>query len=235
MHKRYSYIPTGDCACGKSAWTMRNFNFEHSLLARYEQEQVEIVCPDCNGTMSVFYRESLLEANPTKADKHFVNQSVQVPRFVAWVGYAKTPGTIFWSEKDQQDKMTEILAKTARISLEAANDLLHSFKGHYWLEDAARRRAKYLLRGEAFKSKPVLNDRGLWFMDKSIIVKIKGILRCVTGIYDRGYAPSSYYGDDGEPPELYNQVHHQLFYGCDERYNQVMIYPGDAKEVMPAD
>lgn len=198
----------------------------HSMIARYELERVEIICPNCNDTASSFYRKPILESDPTKADKFIIGQSVQVSRFVAWVGYAKTPGTVFWSEKDEQEVMSAILMKVTGIDIDTANSALHFSGGHYWLENATRKRARYLLHSEAFRSKPVLVNRGLWFMDMNAIVKIEGVLRCITGVYSR-YTRSGYWDDGGETSMLDGQVHHQLFYGCDKQYNRIMIYPDD--------
>ncbi len=223
QHKRFQNIPIGWCGCHRGDF----FEPMRLMTGRYESERVEIACSNCDGVAASFYRAPEIDNEPTKADRALIGQIIQVERFVAWVGYAKNTKTVFWSEEAERAKMAAMLAATVDIELDKAASILHVRQnGHYWLEVAAQRRARYLLFRQAFTSFPILPIRGLWFMDAERTVMISGVLRCLTGRRIAG-SPSSDCHYDYDPPALAAQVHHQLYCGYSDDGQGALVYPGD--------
>lgn len=227
-HTNHTHIPTSFCECSDSQWLVSSRDIAR-LTAVYESAKIQFSCSVCNSPVSTFYRELELEETSTKANKSVVGQTVQTKRFIAWVGYAKNTKTVFWSYKDEQEKMAAMLAKATDVGIDVAREVLRS-DGNYWLVSAARRRARYLLFRQVFTFPPILPIRGLWFMNIELEVTIGGVLRCVTGRRTAGSSGSDFYYSDYDPPVLCNQVHHQLYYGHDKTGQSVMIYPGDVEE-----
>lgn len=230
-HKQYSHVPVGQCKCMRLSDTWNYPQHNYAPVAQYGSKRVEITCPDCNTAGSIFYRTPKIDKASIRPDKTLIGQVVQVKRIVAWVGYAKNASTVFWTQKDEDEKCAQVLAREVKISVDRATTLLVARNFWYdWLGTAIRKRARYELLGRAFKSQPTFANRGLWFMNKSASVQINGVLRCITGVRDSGYVPvgSWDYTDDCEAPSLYNQTHHQLYY-CNhsETHQRVMIYPDD--------
>lgn len=220
-HNSYSNINFGSCHRDHYS-----DYFESNVKIEHAKTEVTVSCAKCDRVIAVFYRILELEKESTKVDKSLIGNMIRAERTIAWVGYAKNPDTVLFTEKQMKSRMASELEKMVHGVNEDSALAAFKVSSNWRLEKAMRQQAKYKMLQAAFDSHPILNDRGFWFRDGHVEGEIVDVATCWTGKRSPASVGASY--EDYEPAYL-DGIFHSIYCVYTSDHRKVLVYPLDIK------
>jgi len=232
-HEKHIYLPLEPCACIKTGTWLRLDRTKPvvpSLGQGFDRQYLKMTCSGCGQQVYSAWRSHKRDLQGARCTLP-EGTAITATTIVSFVGYAMNKHTAHIQDDDIEARANLLIAQTLGLTAEAVAERWSEIGiqdvPHRWLRQAARKRAKYLLLGEAFAAIP--SPRSIWHMDKEVRGVIEETVCCWTGKREPGHQGSYglYSEDDWEPPYLWGGSYNQLYVVRDRYFKTYMVHPND--------